>query len=219
MKKIFLALAGFLLLTGCASPTQAAPTPLSIFASPSALPWLQTAYACAPQAGALLRRARIPAEADLRLRLGAPPSPAAFLFVVGEEEIVVAAHPKNRLSLADAAAARDYFSGGADATLWTLDAADETPRFFAAEILLERPLDSSARLAASPQEMAQALSADENAVGVLGLHSAENLRVVFSAGKLPVVAETTSQPEGALLFLLACLQQSLPAALPPEPGS
>ncbi|GAB4489388.1 MAG: hypothetical protein OHK0031_13080 [Anaerolineales bacterium] len=217
MKWLLFSLAGFLFLTACAPLETETPTPLSIFASPSASPWLEAAYDCAPQAGAVLRLADDPAQADLRLRLGAPAAQDSPAFVLGEEEIIVAASPKNSLALTDAAAAREFLAGGGG-TLWLLDSDDETRIFLETGLMLGRPLSPLARLATSPQEMAQALAADENAVGVLGQHSAGDLRVIFSAGKLPVLAETSSPPAGVLRSLLACMQGKSAASLPPEPA-
>ncbi len=225
MKFNLLFLAGFLLLTACAPLENKTPTPLKIYASPSASPWLETAYACAPQAGAVLRRVGSPDQADLRLKLGAPSGSADSAFVIGAEEIVVAANPKSALSLATAAAAREFFAE-TDRTVWVLDSADETRIFFEAEVMLGGPaplkygvpVTSLARLAASPQDLAQSLSDDENAVGVLGQHFAGRARVIFSAGHLPVLAETTSLPAGVLRSLLACMQKISPTSLPPQPA-
>jgi hypothetical protein len=47
-----------------------------------------------------------------------------------------------------------------------------------------------------------------NTVGILPKHwKAGDARVVFSAGTVPVLALTKSEPEGVVKSLLACLQK------------
>jgi len=195
----------FLALAACSPLQTQTPTPVVLYASSAASPWLESAYACAPQVGTIIRLAQSPADADARLMVGAPLAVTPFLYTLGEEEIVIVAHAGSTLLLADAEQAQALFAGDVK-TVWVLDNAEDVMRFFGAGVMRGRPITSLARLATSPQEMVQALSADENAVGVLGRHSVgENLQVVFSAGLAPVLVETTSQPKGALALLLGCM--------------
>ncbi len=70
------------------------------------------------------------------------------------------------------------------------------------------PVTSLARLAASPQQMSDTLNAEKNAVGILPRHwMAGSVREVYSAGKIPVLAVTPSEPAGTLASLIDCLQK------------
>ena len=70
------------------------------------------------------------------------------------------------------------------------------------------PVTSLARLAVSPQQMSDTLNMEKNAVGILPRHwKAGSTREVYSAGTVPVLAITASQPSGALASLIACLQK------------
>ena len=197
----------FLALAACSPLQPETPTPVVLYASSAASPWLESAYACAPQVGAIIRLAQSPADADARLMVGTPLAVTPFLYMLGEEEIVIVAHAGSNLSLADVEQVQALFAGD-EKTVWVFDHAEDVMRFFVAGVMRGRPITPLARLATSPQEMAQALSADKKAVGVLGRRSVgENLQVVFSAGFAPVLVETTSQPEGVLALLLKCMAE------------
>jgi len=70
-----------------------------------------------------------------------------------------------------------------------------------------RSVSSSAKVTFSPQNMSDQLKSESAAVGILPRHSLTgDLREVFSAGQAPVLAITKSEPQGAVIGLISCLQ-------------
>jgi hypothetical protein len=71
-----------------------------------------------------------------------------------------------------------------------------------------RSVTSFAKVATSPQQMSDLLNAEKSAVGILPRHwKMGDSRIVFEAGKVPVLAITKSEPQGIVRELLACLQR------------
>jgi hypothetical protein len=67
---------------------------------------------------------------------------------------------------------------------------------------------SSARIAVHPQQMSDTLVNEVNTVGVLPRHwKAGDSRDVFTAAKVPVLAITSSEPQGVIQGLISCLQK------------
>jgi len=63
-------------------------------------------------------------------------------------------------------------------------------------------------VAVSPQQMSDVLNAESNAVGILPRHwKAGDVREVYSVAKIPVLAITQSEPQGAVNQLIGCLQK------------
>ena len=70
------------------------------------------------------------------------------------------------------------------------------------------PVASTARLATGPDEMAQAIANDVNAIGVFTSHwNTESMSVLFTGATVPVLASTSSEPQGSLPQILDCLQK------------
>jgi phosphate transport system substrate-binding protein len=93
--------------------------------------------------------------------------------------------------------------------VWVFPNGEDVQQIFEQTILDGSPLASTARLAASPEQMSQAVAADVNAVGILTRRwQAGNTTDVFTAaGSLPVLAITRSTPEAPLSQILTCLQK------------
>ncbi len=106
--------------------------------------------------------------------------------------------------------AQALFAGQGDlsAQVWVYASGADIQRVFDQLMMAGRSETSLARLATSPQEMSDALTADPNAVGILPRRLLGNgLREVYTIPSAPVLAITRSEPQGAVKDLLACLQK------------
>ena len=75
-------------------------------------------------------------------------------------------------------------------------------------VMKGRSVTSFAGLATSPQQMSELINAEKDAVGILPKHwMAGNVREIFSAGTVPVLAITKEEPQGVVKELIACLQK------------
>jgi hypothetical protein len=71
-----------------------------------------------------------------------------------------------------------------------------------------RSVSSSAHVAVTPQQMSDVLNSESNAVGILPRHwKAGGVRDVYSVTKVPVLAITQNEPQGAVNQLISCLQK------------
>ncbi|GAB4543303.1 MAG: hypothetical protein Fur002_15080 [Anaerolineales bacterium] len=187
-----------MLLSACAAP---APQMVSAYASSSAQAWLTQLYACAANESVALR---LDAERpDIRLQLGEAENATLPAYQVGEEEIVVAANQASPLKNLSPEEARRLF-GQAESNwqVWILPAGEGAQRAFQ-----NFNFYGAALVADSAQQMALNLSNDPNAAGILPAHWLnDSLRVLYSAGSLPVLALTQPAPAPIVLRLIACLQ-------------
>ena len=82
-------------------------------------------------------------------------------------------------------------------------------RVFDQLVMKGRSVTSSARVAVSPQNMSDVLKSEPAAIGILPHHwVTSDTREVFSAGRMPVLAITKSEPQGAVIELVSCLQNN-----------
>ena len=200
-----------LLLAAC-SPATATPPParLDVYATPAAGPWLQEAFTCAADQNTILGVASGPDGADLVLRIGEPPALTRSAYQIDMEEILVVTHRESPVQNLTAEGARDLFAGRGDPSvqIWAYADGEDVQQAFDELVMGGEPVTSLARMATSAQEMSDALNAEKNAVGILPRHwKAGSVRDVFSAGRVPVLAITRVEPEGALKQLVACLQK------------
>lgn len=198
-------------LAACAPPASTpAAVRLNVYAPPSASPWLDEAFDCAEGRGAVLSVTNDPAKADLQLRIGEPPGLASPAFQIDTEELLIVTHRESPVQNLTLEAARELFAGRGDPSVqvWVYAPVDDLQRSFDGLMMQGGMVTSLARLAVSPQQMSDALNAEQTAVGILPRHwKAGTVREVFSAGMVPVLAITPSEPEGALAALVACLQK------------
>ena len=76
-------------------------------------------------------------------------------------------------------------------------------------VMQGRSVSSSARIAVSVQNMSDVLKSESAAIGILPRHSVTgDLREVYSAGTVPVLAVTKSEPQGVVVDLISCLQNN-----------
>ena len=210
MRRFLLTL--MLLLSACAPAATPSQTPqvLKIHASAATQPWLAQAYQCADGLNLILQTVNDPRQADLSLQLGEPESLSTPAYQIGQDNLQVVTRPDSNLknlSLKDVQALFTATNPG-DVQLWVYPAREDVQQIFAREVLRGQTLNSFARVAASPQQMADSLGQDKNAVGILtGKWQTGALREVFSLPNLPVLAIVQSEPQGSLKSLLACLQK------------
>jgi hypothetical protein len=229
MKRIFafLILACFL-LSSCnsampkATPTAASET-IAVQYTAAAVPWLAGLYNCAGVnvVTAEQRAADFqdPQAIDLAIRIGQPASQTSSAYQIGSEDILVIVNPQNPTSSLNAEQVRGLFNGqilnwqevnGSDAPVqaWVFSSGEDIQQIFEQTILDGSQVTSTARLAAGPDEMAQAVANDVKAVGILTRHwKAGNVSDVYTVATVPVLALTRDKPVGAVQGLLACLQK------------
>jgi hypothetical protein len=100
-----------------------------------------------------------------------------------------------------------FASGNPSIEVWVYSSDADTQRAFDQLVMQGRSVTSSARIAVSPQNMSDVLNSESNAVGILPRHwLAGSLREVYTAGTVPVLAITNSEPQDVILQLLSCLQ-------------
>ncbi len=212
MRGIFLSSLIFLVLLLSSCSTETPQTPLevvSVYSTPSATPWLTDLYACA-ESVALISRAGDPSVADIVLRIGEPKLLAGFAFQVDEEEILVVTHrqsPVKNLTLEETQA---LFAGLGDPSVqvWVYASGEDVQEVFDLFVMKGRSVSSSAMVAVNPQQMSDVLNNESNAVGILPRHwKVGDVRDVYSVAKVPVLAITPSEPQGAVNQLIGCLQK------------
>ncbi|MGD0610664.1 MAG: substrate-binding domain-containing protein [Anaerolineales bacterium] len=212
-----------LLLPGCSS---AAPTPapisLTVQYTASAQAWLPSLVACA---GNMTINAEqrlgevLDPNADLAIRIGQPGDLTSPAFRIGTEDVLVIVNPQNPIHQLSAGQVRGLFSGqvqtwkdlaGADSPveIWAYPEGDDVQQVFEQAVLAGSPISTTARLANSPEEMAQAVAKDVEAVGFLTRHWKKgDVAEVFVAVSAPVLVITSSSPKGNRAALLDCLQK------------
>jgi hypothetical protein len=214
MRKIFLCvLILFPLLVSSCTTSTPPPTPqiVSVFSSLSAEPWLSGLYDCAAtQSNVVLSRVADANTAEIVLQIGEP-TVTTFAYQIDTEEILIVTQrqsPVNNLTVDDA---RALFIGLGDPSVqvWTYASDADVQRVFDQLVMKGGSVTSSALVAASPQQMSDTLVNQPNTVGILPKHwKAGDSRIVFSAGTVPVLALTKSEPAGVVKNLLTCMQQS-----------
>jgi hypothetical protein len=212
MRKIFLcALILFPLLVSSCTTSTPPPTPqvVSVFSSSAAEPWLSGLYDCAAsQNNVVLSRVDDSSTAEIVLQIGEP-TVVSFAYQIDTEEILIVTQrqsPVQNLTLDDA---RTLFMGLGDPSVqvWTYASDADVQRVFDQLVMKGGSVTSSALVAASPQQMSDTLVNQPNTVGILPKHwKVGDSRIVFSAGAVPVLALTKSEPAGLVKNLLTCMQ-------------
>ncbi len=209
MKRILFLLSSFILFS-CAPATQppAQTEAIPVYATPAAQPWMSDLFACANDLSLTLN---VTAESpEIYLRLGEPETLFVPAYQIDEEELLIVTHresPVQNLSLEEAQA---LFAGQGDASVqvWGYASEADVQILFDQLVMKERSVTSFARMAADPQEMSDALNSESNSVGILPKHwMAGNIREVYSAGIVPVLAITREEPLGKVAELVSCLQK------------
>jgi len=222
---LLLLIASFSLpLTSCTSTTPTAPPqPIRIQYTPAATPWLADLYSCAgdeivdaePRSTEFLDIQ----SSELAIRIGEPDDLTSPAYQIGSEDILVIVNTQNPLQTLTRDQVRGLFSGqianwqeinGPNAPLqvWVYGSGEDIQQIFDHTVLGSSPVTSAARLAADPDEMAQAVAAGINTVGILTGHwRAEGVTDVLTVTSAPVLAITPSQSRAEIDTILACMQK------------
>ncbi len=198
------------LLAGCTSAAPpATPQLVTVYSTSAAQPWLAPLYACA---GSLVALSRVDDadSAEIALRLGEPRFLDSPAYQIGQEEILIATNRQSSVQNLTLEQARALFAGQGDPSVqvWVYSSGEDVQQVFDQTVMAGRSATPDAKLAATPQQMSDALVKESNAVGILPQHwKADDVRGVFTAATVPVLAITKSEPQGVIQELMACLQK------------
>lgn len=206
-QKIIFLLSLFLLFS-CAPATQATSQIqlVNVYATSAAQPWLSDLFTCADKLSVVLN---VSAESpDIYLRVGEPETIVSPIYQIDEEEILIVTNRESAIQNLTLAEAQELFAqGNPSAQVWVYASEADVQVVFDQLVMKGRSVTSSARVATSPQQMSDLLNAEKDSVGILPKHwKTGSTREVFSAGTVPVLAVTKSEPQGAIGGLISCLQ-------------
>ena len=210
MKRITTFLLLLFALSACSTGTPTAtPQVLSVYSTFAAEPWLSELYECA-QASPVLSRVDDPAAAELVLRVGEPQFLESPAYQIDTEEILIVTQRQSPVQNLTLEEARALFAGRGDPSVqvWVYAEGDDVQEAFDQVLMTGSSVAPSARVAATPQQMSDALVNEPNTVGILPRHwKVGDAREVFSVARVPVLAITRSEPESPIKELIACLQK------------
>lgn len=207
LQTIFLALTFVLSACGTATPT-AEPQIVDVYATSAAQPWLTKLYACAADSSVVLN---INAEApEIYLRVGEPDILVSDAYKIDEEEILIAANRENSVQKLTFTETQDLFAQvNPSVQIWVYPSDADMQGVFDQLVMQGRSVSSSVRIAVSVQNMTEVLKSDSAVIGILPRHSVTaDLREVYSAGSVPVLALTKSEPQGMVGDLISCLKNN-----------
>lgn len=206
---ILFLLSSFLLISCSTNTALSTPQVVSVYSTFAAEPWLTDLYACADSV-AVLSRVDDPNSADIALQIGEPEFLSSFAYQIDEEEILIVVNRQSPIQNLTLDEARALFMGLGDpsAQMWVYASEADAQKVFDQFVMEGRSVSSSAFVAVSPQQMSDVLNSESNAVGILPRHwLAGDAREVYSVAKVPVLALTKSEPQGAVNQLIGCLQK------------
>lgn len=191
------------------TPQPAPPEVVPVFSSSFTQTWLVELYDCAGTS-TVIQLVDLPADAQIVLQVGETGFLSPYAYQIDEEEMLIVTNrvsPVQNLTLEEA---QNLFAGFGDPSVqvWVYASEAEGQRLFDQFVMQGRSVTSSAKVAVSTQQMSDVLNAESNAVGILPRHSkVGDVRDVYSAAKVPVLALTPVEPAGAVSQLIACLQK------------
>jgi hypothetical protein len=207
---ILLFLLSSFILVSCSTGTPQTPSQVvTVYSSSSAQPWLADLYSCADSI-AIIHISDSPSDADIHLQVGEPKYLSSFAYQIDMEEILIVTHrqsPVQNLTLEDA---QNLFAGLGDPSVqvWVYASGEDMQIVFDQFVMKGRSVSSSARVAVNPQQMSDVLNSESNSVGILPKHwKVGDVREVYSVAKVPVLALTQNEPQGAINQLIGCLQK------------
>jgi len=173
-------------------------------------------------------------SADVSLRWDAPVGLNLPTFELGSDHLVIIVHPENPLIQINKVELQAVFTGEystwmdacpeclnlpeGDIELWTYAPGDDIQNLFEETILSDSQISTGAYLASSPTDVLNAVSKNPSAIGYLPAtwvkeSSVQEIMITdlsISTLTRPVLAITSSQPQGALSAWLTCLSQFFP---------
>jgi hypothetical protein len=209
MKQVLILVLSSFLLFSCTPAAQIPPTEMvNVYSTSAAQPWLSELYTCAENLAVALNVNAD--EPDIYLRVGEPEVLISPAYQVDEEEILIVTHRESPIQNLSFEEVQELFAkGDSSAQVWVYSSGEDLQMAFDQLVMKGRSVTSSARVAVSAQNMSDLLNSESNAVGILPRHwKTGNIREVFSAGKLPVLALTKEEPQGKVKELLSCLQSN-----------
>jgi hypothetical protein len=199
-----------ILISSCATtPTPGTPRIVSVYSTPAAEPWLPPLYKCAGTS-TIISRVEDSASADIVLRVGEPKALTSSAFQIDSEDILIVTHRQSPIQNLTRESTRALFAGQGDPSVevWVYAPEADVQEVFDQFVMVGLSVTSSARIAVTPQQMSDTLVKLSNAVGILPRHwKAGDDREVFKVATVPVLALTTSEPQGEIKELIACLQK------------
>jgi hypothetical protein len=207
---IFTLLLFSLLISSCSpNPTPATPQLVSVYSTSAAEPWLPALYDCAGTS-VVISRVDDSSSADIVLHVGEPQVLISSAYQIDSEDILIVTHRQSPVQNLTLEGARALFAGQGDPSVqvWVYSSEEDVQDVFDQFVMAGLSVTSSARVAATPQQMSDTLVNESNAVGILPRHwKAGDDREVFKVATVPVLALTKSEPEGITKRLLDCLQK------------
>lgn len=195
-------------LSACAAPAPSVQSQVvKVYATSSAQFWLTRLYTCAGDLSITLKVD--PAEPDIYLQIGAPNRITAPVYQIGEEEILIVANNANPAQNLSLTQTQEIFAlANPSAQVWVFSSGEDIQRAFDQLVMHGRGVSSSAKIAASAEQMSARVGTESSAVGILPAHwMNDGVHPIFSAGSVPVLAITKTEPQGAVFRLIACLQK------------
>jgi hypothetical protein len=205
----FLLFPSLFLFSCSATPTPATLPVVSVYSTSSAEPWLSPLYDCA-ETSVVISRVDDSSSADIVLRVGEPQVLTSFAYQIDSEDILIVTHRQSLIQNLTLEGARALFAGQGDPSLqiWVYAPEEDIQQVFDQVVMNGSSIVSSARLAATPQQMADTLVNEANTVGILPRHwKAGDDREVFRVATVPVLALTHVEPQGVIKEMIACLQK------------
>jgi hypothetical protein len=195
------------LLIACSTPqTVSQPQMVTFFYSPATEFVLDEIYACASESFVVLQ---VTTESpNLYIQFGEPDFLTEYTYQIMTEELVIAVNTQSTLQTLSQPEVQNLF---ADPTkqVWVYSQTNEMQQVFERIAMVGRSVSSSAKVASNVNSMAEVLSADVNAIGLLPKSKIlPNLRVVYSLGEFPILAITNAEPKDGLKNVLGCLQKN-----------
>ncbi len=208
---ILFLLSSFLLFSCTTKTPQASLQTVSVYSTFAAEPWLDPLYACA-ESVAVISRVDDVSSADIVLRVGEPEFLASPAYQIDEEEIWVVAHHETPIPSMGLEGVQALFLGLGDPSIqiWVYASDTDVQAIFDQYVMEGRSVTSLARLATSPQEMADVLDSERQALGILPVNWSMKMSGssgIYHVATVPVLAITKSEPQGAVNQLIGCLQE------------
>lgn len=199
-----------LILAGCGSlPFRPTPAYVSIYQSPSLSLWYTAVDDCAQQKNITLLNLATPQNAEVAFYFGTPPENSNSVYQVGVEDLAVISNSPaaKTLSLQDIVK-RFTQSPEIDLQVWVFPKTDDIQKAFSTNFLQGKTVANNANIALNNRSMIQALIANPSSIGILPQPLvAANLNILTSIKKLPILAVTKTDPNGAAAVLLQCMQE------------
>lgn len=180
-----------------------------VYATFAAQPWLKGLYQCAGEQSIILTINAV--SPQISLRLGEPEDALFPIYKVAVEEIIVAVSNLSEIqNLSDQEVRALFAKADPLRQIIVYSEGEDIQTEFDERILQGVSVTSSARLAATPEEMSALLSENTLAVGILpGSYLTGSLKPLYSVGTVPVIAQTVEDPTPEAMALISCLQLSV----------